>query len=186
MCCSPHSFAVAIESRPFSAKTVLVSPGAQAQTISIILVHFFPCTQRFLVSLHVWPLSPLKFPKPGIPWCCRRLRIWRCHCHGPVSLPGPGNFYMLWVWPKIKIHKEKKTSQINSLPSPPQQSSPPGHSPVWPRSLPTLLHSLFLPHHRNGITIFQYESDCVTSMLEPCKVSLGSQRCSMLLIVWMT
>ena len=115
LCCSPHSFAVAIESRPFSAKTVLVSPGAQAQTISIILVHFFPCTQRFLVSLHVWPLSPLKFPKPGVPWWCRRLRIWHCHCHGPVSLPGPGNFYMLWMWPKIKINKEKKRKRPKSI-----------------------------------------------------------------------
>ena len=45
----------------------------------------------------------------GISWCHSRLRIWRCHCYslgcfcGVGSVPGPGNFHMLWAWPKLKL-----------------------------------------------------------------------------------
>ena len=36
----------------------------------------------------------------GVPWWHSRLRIWCCHCCSTGLIPVPGNFHLLWVWPR--------------------------------------------------------------------------------------
>ena len=47
-----------------------------------------------------------------VPLWHRWLRIWHCHSCGVGSIPGPGNFHMLRVWPKIR-GKEWLTGEMH-------------------------------------------------------------------------
>ena len=51
-----------------------------------------------------------------VPLWCSGLRIWRCHCSGTSSIPGPGSFHKLQVQPKKKKERKKERKKENQKP----------------------------------------------------------------------